>query len=43
MYIEDIDISDVEVTCVGDIDPNEYVRKKIIEGLKKQENSLHLY
>ena len=36
------DLSDVEVFCVGEVDVTEYIRKKVIESMKKEENSLNL-
>lgn len=37
------DMSDVEIFCLEEIDINDYLRKKLIESMKKEENSLHLY
>ena len=42
-YNPNIDMSKVTVKCNGKIDATEYVRNKIKEMIKKEENSLHLY
>ncbi|MED3912857.1 hypothetical protein P4597_27635 [Peribacillus simplex] len=43
MNLEEVDMTDVEVISTDNIDINEYFRVKLIENLKKEENSLHLY
>lgn len=42
-YNPNIDMSKVTVKRTGEIDATEYMRNKIIEMIKKEENSLHLY
>ena len=41
--LDDIDTSNVQVVCLGKINATEYIRGKVVEMLKREENSLHLY
>ena len=41
--LNDIDTSNVEVVCLGKLNATEYIRGKVVEMLKREENSLHLY
>lgn len=38
--LDEVDMTDVEVICSGEIDINEYMRKKLLEFIAEEENRL---